>query len=199
MRAAEEGAKEYGARFPSARVVLVHGKQKAEDRQAGLDAFAAGDAQILVATTVIEVGIDVPQASVIVVEDADRFGLAQLHQLRGRVGRGDRKSYCVLVASEEAGEEALERLRVLEKTGDGFRVAEEDLARRGPGDLAGAAQHGMPRFRVADVVRHKDMLFAAREDAFRLLERTEGRGLPAALFRAVMARHGERLKLVGVG
>ncbi len=199
LLAAEAGLEEYRRRFPDVPVALVHGKMRPAERRANLEAFARGDVRILVATTVIEVGIDVPEASVIVVEDADRFGLAQLHQLRGRVGRGDVRSYCVLVASENASAEALARLHVLEATDDGFRVAEKDLELRGPGEMAGTAQHGMPSFRVADLVRHRDLLLAAREEAFRLLEARGERGLPGGLLAEVVRKHGERLRLVEVG
>ncbi len=199
MKAAEQGLQEYRARFPGAAVALVHGRMGPADRQRSLEAFARGEAQILVATTVIEVGIDVRDASVIVVEDADRFGLAQLHQLRGRVGRGDLRSYCVLVASAEAAPEALERLRVLEQTEDGFRIAEKDLELRGPGEFAGTAQSGAPAFQVADLVRHQDLLLAAREEAFRFLERAGEAGVPEALAAETFRRYGEKLRLVEVG
>ncbi len=200
LRAAEEGLREYQRRFPQVRVALVHGRQRAAERQAALADFQQGRVQVLVATTVIEVGIDVPEASVMVVEDADRFGLAQLHQLRGRVGRGDVKSYCVLVASEDASPTALERLAVLESTDDGFQVAEKDLEVRGPGEVAGTAQSGVPTFRVADLVRHRDLLLAAREDARRLGSETGRReDLPAALLALVMRRFGEKLRLADVG
>ncbi len=199
LLAAEAGLEEYRRRFPGVAVALVHGRMRPDERRANLEAFARGDVRLLVATTVIEVGIDVPEASVIVVEDADRFGLAQLHQLRGRVGRGDVRSYCVLVASEGAAPEALARLHVLEATDDGFRVAERDLELRGPGEMAGTAQHGMPSFRVADLVRHRDLLLAAREEAFRLLEERGERGLPGDLLVEVVRRHGERLRLVEIG
>ncbi|MDQ7088019.1 MAG: helicase-related protein [Acidobacteriota bacterium] len=145
LRAAEDGLEEYRRRFPGVGVVMVHGRMDAAEREAALGAFAAGRAAILVATTIIEVGIDVARASVIIVEDADRFGLAQLHQLRGRVGRGQQRSYCVLLASPRAEGKALERLEVLVTTDDGFAIAEKDLEFRGPGELAGAAQTGFPR------------------------------------------------------
>ncbi|RMG49023.1 MAG: ATP-dependent DNA helicase RecG [Acidobacteria bacterium] len=198
-RAAEEGLEEYRRRFPQANAVMVHGRMKAAERDRNLALFAEGKAQILIATTVIEVGIDVPEASVIVVEDADRFGLAQLHQLRGRVGRGELASYCVLIASPDASAAALERLAVLEATADGFRVAEKDLELRGPGELAGTAQSGMPSFKVADIVRHQSLLLAAREQAFELVERLGEGGLPEDLLREVMRRHGERLRLADIG
>jgi ATP-dependent DNA helicase RecG len=199
LKAAREGLREYADRFPEARAALVHGKLSTAERQANLAAFAEGVIQILVATTVIEVGIDVPSASVIVVEDADRFGLAQLHQLRGRVGRGDVRSYCVLVASAEATAEALVRLRVLEQTDDGFKVAEKDLELRGPGEFAGTAQWGAPSFRVADLVRHQDLLLAARAEAFALVARRGEAGVAPGLLAETIRRHGERLRLAEVG
>ncbi|MBP7147861.1 MAG: ATP-dependent DNA helicase RecG [Acidobacteria bacterium] len=199
LRAAERGLREYRARFPQARIAMVHGRMKSAERQANLDAFAEGAVQLLVATTVIEVGIDVAAASVIVVEDADRFGLAQLHQLRGRVGRGDRRSYCVLIASADAAPDALYRLKVLEETSDGFRVAEQDLRLRGAGELAGTAQSGVPSFHVADIVRHQDLLLAAREEAFRMVQDLGEAGLPVTLFAEALRRYGERLRLATVG
>lgn len=199
VRAAEEGAREYAARFPDTTIAIVHGRLRSTERQANLDAFTAGRAQILMATTVIEVGIDVPSASVIVVEDAERFGLAQLHQLRGRVGRGELKSYCVLIASENATPQALERLQVLSETDDGFRVAEKDLELRGPGEFAGTAQSGLPAFAVADLVRHGDLLIAAREEAFRWVQTHGEPGIPPTLWSEVLRRHGERLRLAETG
>lgn len=195
VRAAEEGQREYQARFPEASVALVHGKLRPTERDAALQQFVERRADILVATTVIEVGIDVPAASVIVVEDAEHFGLAQLHQLRGRVGRGEMKSYCVLIASETASPEALERLAVLASTDDGFRVAEKDLELRGPGDLAGTAQAGVPSFLVADLVRHADLLVAARDEAFALVAAGGEAGIPPVLWEEVTRRFGERLRL----
>ncbi len=136
--------------FPDLRVGLVHGKMKARDKDAAMTAFAAGELDVLVSTTVIEVGVDVPNAALMVVENADRFGLSQLHQLRGRVGRGKHQSYCVLMTSTHSAE-SRERLRVLAKTADGFRIAEEDLKLRGPGDFFGQRQHGLPQLGIADL------------------------------------------------
>ncbi len=156
---------------------------------------------MLVATTVIEVGIDVPNASIMVVEHAERFGLAQLHQLRGRVGRGARESFCCLVLDESAGLEATERVRVLERTGDGFEVAEADLKLRGPGEYLGTRQAGVPTFRAANLVRDAALLEEAREEADRWLEedpeltRRESRPLR----RALEIRWGDRLRLAEVG
>jgi len=147
------------------RVGLVHGKQKAAERDAAMTAFAAGDLDILVATTVIEVGVNVPEATVMVVEHAERFGLAQLHQLRGRVGRGLAKSSCVLLYQAPLGETAKARLQILRETEDGFRIAEEDLRLRGGGELLGTRQSGLPEFHYADLAVHGDLLAMARDDA----------------------------------
>lgn len=136
--------------FPDLRITLLHGQMKGSEKEAAMAAFARGEADVMVATTVIEVGVDVPNATLMVIEDADRFGLSQLHQLRGRVGRGKAKSYCILT-SHNRNPETLERLKALCKTTDGFRIAEEDLKLRGPGDFFGSRQSGLPSFRVADL------------------------------------------------
>jgi len=143
-------------------------------------AFAAGTLQVLVATTVIEVGVDVPNTTVMVIEHAERFGLAQLHQLRGRVGRGPGTSTCVLLAHGRLSEVAQARLDVMAATEDGFLIAEKDLEIRGPGDFFGTRQWGMPSFRVAHLVRDRDLLEPARREAFRLVAE-HGEALPAPL------------------
>ncbi|MFO1059353.1 MAG: ATP-dependent DNA helicase RecG [Dongiaceae bacterium] len=158
------------ARF-GARVGLVHGRLKAAERDAAMEDFARGRTAILVATTVIEVGVDVPAATVMVVEHAERFGLAQLHQLRGRIGRGERPSSCLLLYQAPLGSVAESRLRVLRETDDGFRIAEEDLRLRGAGDLLGNKQSGLPAFRLADLSVHADLLATARDDARLVVER----------------------------
>ncbi|WP_370153222.1 ATP-dependent DNA helicase RecG [Ferrovibrio sp.] len=150
---------------------LVHGQMKAADKDAAMEAFAAGTTKLLVATTVIEVGVDVPEATLIVIEHAERFGLAQLHQLRGRVGRGGRPGSCLLVYSGPLGETARARLQILRETDDGFRIAEEDLRLRGAGEVLGTRQSGLPDFRLADLAAHGALLAAARDDAKLLLER----------------------------
>ena len=142
--------------LPGRRVGMLHGRLPAAEKQATMDAFARGELDVLVSTTVIEVGIDVAAASVMVIMDADRFGLSQLHQLRGRVGRGEGESICVLVRDETSGEDAKSRLREFAATSDGFRVAEMDLEQRGAGDMAGTRQAGMARFRFGDLVRHRE-------------------------------------------
>ena len=136
--------------FPDLRIALLHGQMKASEKEAAMASFARGEADVMVATTVIEVGVDVPNATLMVIEDADRFGLSQLHQLRGRVGRGGSKSYCILTTRSK-NTETVQRLKALCKTTDGFKIAEEDLKLRGPGDFFGSRQSGLPAFRVADL------------------------------------------------
>jgi len=152
------------------RIAAVHGKMKPREKDGVMTAFAKGEADVLVATTVIEVGVDVPNAAVMVIENAERFGLSQLHQLRGRVGRGGHQSYCVLV-SDNQNEETRQRLKVMTKTTDGFRIAEEDLRLRGPGDFFGQRQHGLPGLKVADLGCDTRLLQEAQEAAEALLER----------------------------
>jgi ATP-dependent DNA helicase RecG len=152
-------------------VGLMHGKMKAADRDAAMAAFKAGETQMLVATTVIEVGVDVPEATIMVVEHAERFGLAQLHQLRGRVGRGTGKSSCILVWHEPLGETAKARLKTMRDTDDGFVIAEEDLRLRGPGEMLGKRQSGLEEFRMADPSAHADLLAVAHDDARLVLVR----------------------------
>jgi ATP-dependent DNA helicase RecG len=152
-------------------VGLVHGKMKATERDAAMAAFKAGETQLLVATTVIEVGVDVPEATIMVVEHAERFGLAQLHQLRGRVGRGAGKSSCILLWHEPLGETAKARLKTMRETDDGFVIAEEDLRLRGPGEMLGKRQSGLEEFRLADPAAHADLLAVAHDDARLILNR----------------------------
>jgi ATP-dependent DNA helicase RecG len=150
--------------FPDIRVGLLHGKLKNEEKETVMDQFRRGDVKILVATTVIEVGVDVPNATVMVIEQAERFGLAQLHQLRGRVGRGAEQSYCILVTGK-LGDAARERIRTMVDSSDGFYIAEMDLKLRGPGEFFGTKQSGLPALRIANIIRDKDILELARSEA----------------------------------
>ncbi|MBV9958834.1 MAG: ATP-dependent DNA helicase RecG [Acidobacteria bacterium] len=151
--------------FPHFKIGLIHGKMKAAEKEEVMKRFVAGEVQILVATTVVEVGVDVPNASLMVIEHAERFGLSQLHQLRGRVGRGAEQSYCVLLASDKQTSVAKERLGIMEETSDGFRIAEKDLEIRGPGEVLGTRQSGLPTFRVGNLVRDIEILETARREA----------------------------------
>jgi len=166
VAAAEERYAQLAGRF-GARVGLAHGQQTSEVRETALADFAAGRVRLLVATTVVEVGVDVPEASVMVVEHAEQFGLAQLHQLRGRVGRGAAKSYCILMTGPRVSELAEERLNAMVRTQDGFELAELDLAMRGPGEFFGTRQAGLPEFRVANIVRDRQILELAKQEAAR--------------------------------
>jgi len=156
------------------RVGLVHGRMAPAEKDAVMEQFHRRQIALLIATTVIEVGVNAPNATIMVIEHAERFGLAQLHQLRGRVGRGTKPSSCILLYKGPLGETAEARLRILRETEDGFRIAEEDLRLRGPGDALGAAQSGFPQFRIADVVAHGDLLLAARDDARMIVDRNGG-------------------------
>ena len=156
--------------FPDYTVCLIHGKLKKEDRQDIMSRFLKNEIQVLVSTTVIEVGIDVPNATVMIIEHAERFGLAQLHQLRGRVGRGAHSSYCLLMAYHPVSEEGQARMKAMQNSGDGFVIAEEDLKIRGPGDFMGTRQSGMPLLKIANLIRDIRMLETARKEAFHLIE-----------------------------
>jgi ATP-dependent DNA helicase RecG len=155
--------------FPDLKIGLVHGRMKANEKEQVMNEFAARRINILVATTVIEVGIDIPAASLMVIEHAERFGLSQLHQLRGRVGRGGAPSYCILLVQKTASEDARKRLKIMEETNDGFRIAEKDLTIRGPGEFLGTRQSGLPDFKVANLARDGMILSEAKEDAFSVI------------------------------
>jgi ATP-dependent DNA helicase RecG len=172
--AAEERARVLKVRFGDGRVGLVHGRMKGPDKDAVMARFAAGELAVLVATTVIEVGVDVPNATLMVVEGAERFGLAQLHQLRGRVGRGTGKSSCLLIRGANLTETSRARLALMRETNDGFRIAEEDLRLRGPGEILGTRQSGEEAFRVATPELVAELAPVAQSDALLLLERDGG-------------------------
>jgi len=170
--------------FPDRRLAMLHGRMSADEKQSTMAAFKKGEIDILVATTVIEVGIDVPNVSIMLIMDADRFGLSQLHQLRGRVGRGSRKSYCIPIRDETTSEEAKERLKMFEQTRDGFDVAERDLQLRGAGDFLGTRQSGMPRFRFGNILRDHELMELARDVAIETLAK-EGLASADRLARAL--------------
>jgi ATP-dependent DNA helicase RecG len=177
------------AGFARAPVELVHGRMPAADRDAALERLRAGDARVLVATTVIEVGVDVPEATIMVIEHAERFGLAQLHQLRGRVGRGDKPSSCLLLYQPPLTESGKERLDILRKTTDGFDIAEADFRLRGPGDMLGLRQSGLPTFRVLDLSRDTSLVETARTDSKSIL----GRDPELASMRGLAVRRARDL------
>jgi ATP-dependent DNA helicase RecG len=182
------------------RLGLVHGRMSAEEKQAAMDAFRSGKTQVLVATSVVEVGVDVPNATLMTIEGAERFGLAQLHQLRGRVSRGLFAGYCCLFADPQ-NNDAKARLQALVESTDGFRLAEVDFELRGPGDLLGTRQHGLPPLRIADLRRDAALLDEARGDAQALVAIDPGLQRPehAKLRRMVLVRYGQMLDLGDVG
>jgi ATP-dependent DNA helicase RecG len=156
---------------PTYKIGMVHGRQPAEQKATNMQRFVSGESQILVSTTVIEVGVNVPNASVMVIESAEKFGLSQLHQLRGRVGRGSEKSFCILLTGSKASKEAKERINIMCATNDGFKIAEKDLEMRGPGDIEGTRQSGALNFKLASIVNDKALLELAKEKAEILVEK----------------------------
>ena len=187
--------------FPDFKIGLLHGRMKTVEKDRVMDSFRQGDIQLLVATTVIEVGVDVPNATVMMIEHADRFGLSQLHQLRGRVGRGADKSYCLLIPSDHYSEDAARRLKVMVDTDDGFRIAEADLEIRGPGDFLGTRQAGLPDFRVASLLKDLRILESARQEAFTYVQKTDQLSTEDALQvkNELVRRWGGRLELAAIG
>jgi ATP-dependent DNA helicase RecG len=184
--------------FPDLNLAVLHGRMKSAEKEDTMRRFRDGEIQILVSTTVIEVGIDIPNACVMLVEDAERFGLAQLHQLRGRVGRGEHQSFCVLIADPRT-DEGRERLEVLSRSGNGFEIAEEDLRIRGPGEFYGTRQSGIPSLRIANILRDVDILEKSREDAFRLVKADPHLRAPEyADLKAEVFRRFEGYELVSV-
>ena len=155
--------------LPNYQISIVHGKMKSEDKSYEMERFKKGKTQIMVATTVIEVGVNIPNASVMIVESAERFGLSQLHQLRGRVGRGNEQSFCILMSSSKISTNGIKRLETMVKTNDGFKIAEADLELRGPGNLMGTQQSGILKLKIADLVKDQELLKVARDEAKSLL------------------------------
>jgi ATP-dependent DNA helicase RecG len=198
---AEQRFESLRARF-GARVGLVHGKMKGSEKDQAMAAFAAGETALLVATTVVEVGVDVPEASIMVIENAERFGLAQLHQLRGRVGRGSEASTCLLLYREPLNKLSEARLRVIRETTDGFRIAEEDLRLRGEGDVLGTRQSGLPGYRIARAETHGQLIAQARDEALRIMKDNptlhgpQGEALRCLLY---LFERDEAIPLIGAG
>ena len=185
LAAAEERFQHLNSIFPD-RVALIHGRMKDIEKDRIMDSFRAGKVDILVATSVIEVGVDVPDATIMVIEHAERFGLAQLHQLRGRVGRGLEQSTCLLLYSTPLSENARARINVLRESEDGFIIAEEDLKLRGAGEVLGIKQSGLPHFKIADLTFHSDLLELARNEAKLILNKDPD----------LVSKRGEALKIL---
>ena len=201
LKAAVDLSRRLAAELRPLPVGLLHGRMKGEDKDRVLREFADGTLRVLVATTVVEVGVDVSGASVIIVEHAERFGLSQLHQLRGRVGRGSRRSYCVLMVGDPgASDEARARLEVLASTSDGFEIAERDLEMRGPGAVFGSEQHGIGELRfLADALRDPELLQAARDEARTLLQSDEHQAAVGEVLGALPPRWRRGLGLGSIG
>ncbi len=187
--------------FRDVNIGLLHGRMSADEKQQIMYRFKQREIDLLVSTTVIEVGIDIPNATVMVIEHAERFGLAQLHQLRGRVGRGDKQGLCLLMRSDRVSEEGQRRLDVMASTTDGFKIAEADLEIRGPGEFLGTRQSGLPDFRFANLLRDSYLLESARQDAFQLVQQTNGLTSPdsQAISAELRQRWGQRLQLASIG
>ena len=201
LRAATEEAERLAKEvFPEFTVGLLHGRMKPEEKDEVMDRFRRGEVHVLVSTLVIEVGVDVPNATVMMIEHAERFGLAQLHQLRGRIGRGAAKSTCILLGEPET-EEAQRRLQVMCETTDGFRIAEEDLRLRGPGEFFGTRQHGMPELMIGNVVEDYDLLRLARKEAFAWIQEDPSLSRPQSepIRKALGKRFHDTLRLIEVG
>jgi ATP-dependent DNA helicase RecG len=174
LKDATMGFEKMKKRFPEARIALLHGRMKSEEKEEIMGLFVQGKLDILVSTTVIEVGVDVPNANVMIIEHAERFGLSQLHQLRGRIGRGERQSYCILMPGEKLSKQGRIRLNKMAETSDGFEIAETDLKLRGPGDFLGTKQSGLPEFKHADIVEDRMLLEQAKQDAWELIRKDPG-------------------------
>ncbi|MBI4653885.1 MAG: ATP-dependent DNA helicase RecG [Nitrospirae bacterium] len=196
LKCAKDGAEAFKKVFPNRKIGLIHGRIKQEEREKIMMDFKSGNIDILVSTTVIEVGMDVPNASLMLIVHAERFGLAQLHQLRGRIGRGNHESYCLLIAYPPFSEDARRRLKVMGTTTDGFRIAEEDLEIRGPGEFFGTRQSGMPDLSIANIIRDVDILETARREAFALAKVDPYLKNYPLLKMALQRKWMERLELV---
>ncbi len=196
LKSAIDGAEALKKKFPESEIGLLHGRMHRDEREAVMSRFKSGNINILVATTVIEVGIDVPNASLMLIVHAERFGLAQLHQLRGRIGRGGYDSYCLLLAYHPFSEDAKRRIKAMESTSDGFRIAEEDLSIRGPGEFFGTRQSGIPDLQLANIIRDIEILVAARKEAFALIDTDPELKKYPAIKEALQKKWMGRLEMV---
>ncbi|MEO9886053.1 MAG: ATP-dependent DNA helicase RecG, partial [Balneola sp.] len=201
LKDATAGFEKLKKRFPDFNVGLLHGRMKSVEKDHVMKAFIKNELQILVSTTVIEVGVDVPNASVMIIEHAERFGLSQLHQLRGRIGRGDRQSYCILMPDVKVSKAGAFRLKTMEETNDGFKIAEADLKLRGPGDFLGTKQSGLPDFKVADIVEDQFILAQAKEKAKQLIQKDSDLSLSEhqSLKKIFEPYHKEKAEFYGMG
>jgi ATP-dependent DNA helicase RecG len=201
LKDATAGFEKLKKQFPDFNVGLIHGQMKTEEKDAAMKAFIKNEIQILVSTTVIEVGVDVPNASIMIIEHAERFGLSQLHQLRGRIGRGERQSYCILMPDVKVSKAGAIRLKTMEETNDGFRIAEADLKLRGPGDFLGTKQSGLPDFKFADIVEDQFLLTQAKDKAMELLGEDPHLQSPqnASLEKVFSPYFKEKVKFYGMG
>ncbi len=201
LKDATRGYEKLREEFEEFSVGLLHGRMKNEEKEAVMRAFIENEIQVLISTTVIEVGVDVPNASIMIVEHAERFGLSQLHQLRGRIGRGSRQSYCILLPGQKLSRDARVRLNTMSRTNDGFEIAEADLKLRGPGDFLGTRQSGLPEFRVADIVEDQWLLEQAKSAAWELIKEDPGLEKPrhAELKKIFLPYFKERARFYGMG
>lgn len=201
LKDATAGFEKLKKQFPDFKVGLIHGQMKTEEKDGVIQAFIKNEIQILVSTTVIEVGVDVPNASIMIIEHAERFGLSQLHQLRGRIGRGKRQSYCILMPDVKVSKSGAIRLKTMEETNDGFRIAEADLKLRGPGDFLGTKQSGLPDFKFADIVEDQFLLTQAKEKAMELLGEDPELESPqnSSLQKVFSPYFKEKVKFYGMG
>jgi ATP-dependent DNA helicase RecG len=199
--ATESYEKMQGGIFSNNKIALLHGRKKSEEKETIMDSFKKGETQILVCTTVIEVGVDVPNATIMLIENAERFGLTQLHQLRGRVGRGSEQSYCILIGKYPLTEEALTRLNTMAKTTDGFRIAEVDLELRGPGEFFGTRQHGLPELKIANPLKDSSLLIQARKEAFHVIESEKKKSELLELVgrNSFFQNYKDRIKMMQIG
>jgi len=201
LKSVEKAMDEISRIFVERRIEIIHGRIPAKDRRRIMDDFRKGKIDILVATTVVEVGVDVPSANIMVIEHPERFGIAQLHQLRGRIGRGDAQAYCILLLPDNYAPEWKRRAEIFAATTDGFELARKDLEIRGPGELLGKRQHGLPDLKITDINRDAPLLYKARRDAFQIVEFDPDLTDPEhRILREQLARRFEtRLELLGIG